>query len=367
MSGSSLNVLKERPADEGFIMPAEYMPHRATIMIYPIRPGSWPYKAVRAQEVFAGIISKIAKSEKVFVIVDERTYDAASSRLCNLSNVELVSIPTDDAWARDTAPTFVANGKEVRGISWNFNAWGGEYNGLYPKWDKDNALAAAFCKKCGFKMYDAAPFVLEGGSIHSNGVDTLLTTEECLLSPGRNPDLGREEIEEILLACTGLKRVVWLPFGIYNDETDGHVDNIAAFTDKNDIVLAWTDDKDDPQYERSHADLLILEEAGFTVHKLPIPDEPVCIKEEDLEGYVFEEGEDVREIGERLAASYVNYYYTNDSVLVPQFGGRNETSDKRVVDIMSELCPGRRIVPVQARDIILGGGNIHCITQQIPL
>lgn len=356
-----------RPADRGFYMPAEYMPHQATIMIFPIRPGSWPNGAQRAQDIFADIARKIAKSEKVYIIVDERTYEAASGRLSDVENIEFLNIRSDDAWARDTAPTFVADGREARGVIWSFNAWGGMYNGLYRPWYNDRRLASDFCNGTGFMMFHAEPFVLEGGSIHSNGVDTLLTTEECLLSPGRNPEMSKDEIEEMLLAYTGMKRVVWLPYGIYNDETDGHVDNVAAFTGKNDVVLAWTDDTDDPQYSRSAADLMVLEDAGINVHKLPLPDVPVCITAEELEGYEFEEGEDAREAGERLAASYVNFYYTNEAVLMPQFGGENHESDKRAVDIISELCPDRKIIPIPARDIIAGGGNIHCITQQIPL
>ena len=367
MSGLCMDTLKGRPADDGFSMPAEFSPHRATIMIFPVRPGSWPNGARKAREVFAGIIKQVALSEMVYVIVDDRTKDAALKLLKDTDNISFVDIRTDDAWARDTAPTFVTKGSEVRGVNWSFNAWGGTYNGLYGYWDNDNALAGRFLRECGFKMYDAAPFVLEGGSIHSNGKDTLLVTEECLLSPGRNPDLTREQIEGMLRAYTGMKRILWLPYGIYNDETDGHVDNIAAFTGINDVVLAWTDNREDPQYERSLAGLKVLEGAGITVHKLPIPDVPVLIGEEDLEGYEFEEGEDIREAGERLAASYVNFYFTNDSVLLPCFGGDNTESDKRAVDIMSKLCPGRKIVPVYARDIIAGGGNIHCITQQIPL
>lgn len=366
VSKAGLNEQKRYPSGEGFYMPAEFSPHEATIMIFPVRPGSWPYGAKKAQEVFSLIIREIAKSEKVYVIVDERTREAAVRLLSGIGSVELVDIPSDDAWARDTAPTFVTNGSEVRGINWEFNAWGGMYNGLYPSWDRDNALAGEFCRAAGYEIIDAAPFVLEGGSIHVNGIDTLITTEECLLSPGRNPDLGRGQIEDKLRNLTGMKRVIWLPYGIYNDETDGHVDNIAAFIDKNDVVLAWTDNEDDPQYPRSIEALKVLEKEGINVHKLPIPDLPVCIGKEDLEGYEFEEGEDTREVGERLAASYVNYYFTNDSLLLPQFGSGNEESDRRAVDIMSKLCPDRRVVPIPARDIILGGGNIHCITQQIP-
>lgn len=371
------------PSRDGFYMPAEYEPHEATIMVFPERPGSWPHGAKPAQKVFARIIREIAASEKVYVAVNERTRQAArellpeaviadrelfSGAVNENGRIVLINIPTDDAWARDIAPSFVRSrdGSRVRGINWRFNAWGGEYDGLYAHWEKDDAFAPEFMRKTGYEGYDAGDFVLEGGSIHSNGAGTVMTTEACLLSPGRNPHLSKTEIEDRLKAFLGAERVIWLPRGIYNDETNEHVDNVCAFTAPDEVVLAWTDDKSDPQYELSAACLKVLEEAGIRVHKLPIPKVPVTVSEADLEGYVFEEGEDVRETGERLAASYVNFYFTNDAVLLPQFGVENEMSDARAVAIMKELCPGRRIVPIPARDIILGGGNIHCITQQIP-
>ncbi len=355
------------PKNDGFFMPAEFESHEATIMIFPERPGSWPYQAKKAAEVFSVIIRKIAECEKVYVVVSDRTKEKALKLLGDLDNVRFLEIPTDDAWARDTAPTFVKNDKGlVRGISWRFNAWGGEVDGLYRHFEKDDALAVSFCDAAGFDHYDAGDFVLEGGSIHSNGAGTLLVTESCLLSKGRNPGLLKAEIEERLRLFLGAEHIIWLPRGIYNDETNEHVDNVCAFIDTDEVVLAWTDDKDDPQYEMSLSDLKVLEAAGFRVHKLPIPDIPVRIKASDLEGYEFEEGEDVREIGERLAASYVNFYFCNDYILLPQFGGENEKSDRRAVEIMSGLCKGRSVVPVPAGDIIVGGGNIHCITQQIP-
>lgn len=347
-------------------MPAEYEPHRGTIMIFPEREGSWPYKALQAQRVFAGIIKEIAEDEDVYVVVNPRTEAAAKELLAGSKNVFLYNIETDDAWARDTAPTFVYDGDAIKGIDWGFNAWGGEYDGLYAGWDKDNALAAAICAGLGYERIDMRHFILEGGSIHSDGAGMLMTTECCLLSPGRNPQMTKQEIENVLLDKLGGERLIWLPYGIYNDETNGHIDNICAFTAPGEVVLGWTDNKDDPQYEPSHKDLEVLEEAGVRVHKLPIPDVPVCVTEDELKGYVFEEGEDIREAGERLAASYVNFYFTNGAVILPQFGGENEESDKRAAAIMKELCPDRRIVPVQARDIIVGGGNIHCITQQVP-
>ncbi len=354
------------PAIEGFHMPAEFAPHDGTVMIFPERPGSWPYGAVPAQEVFAGIIREIAKDEKVYVIVSENTAAKAERLLEGVDRVRFFEIPADDAWARDTAPTFVTNGKEVRGIDWQFNAWGGTYDGLYADWRKDNALASAFCRKKDFLCYDAQHFVLEGGSIHSDGQGTVITTEACLLSPGRNPALSKEQITENLKEYLGADRIIWLPHGIYQDETNEHVDNICAFVKPGEVVLAWTDNQNDPQYALSSACLEVLEQENITVHKLHIPDIPVCVTEHDLSGYVFAPGEDTREVGERLAASYVNFYFTNHAVLLPQFGGENAVSDARAVSMMKQLCPDRNIIPIPARELLLGGGNIHCLTQQIP-
>ena len=163
--------------------------------------------------------------------------------------------------------------------------------------------------------------------------------------------------------------MIWLKYGIYQDETNEHVDNVCAFVRPGEVVLAWTEDREDPQYEMSLEDLRILERETdargrhFIVHKLPVPTDPVCITKDELAGFVFEPGEDEREPGERLAASYVNFYISNGGVIVPQFGDEN---DREAVRILTGCFPGRKIYPVYARDIIVGGGNIHCITQQIP-
>jgi agmatine deiminase len=355
-------------------MPAEFERQQAAILIFPERPGSWGWGAAPAQAVFARIINEIALHEDVYVIVSDNSRAAAERLIAATDRVRFLDIPTDDAWARDTAPTFVKNREtgEVRGISWRFNAWGGSYDGLYAHWERDDALAEAFCEKAGFGCISAGDFVLEGGSIHSDGEGTLLTTEACLLSKGRNPDMTKVEIERTLCGYLGGEKVIWLPRGIYNDETNEHVDNVCAFIRPGEVVLAWTDDKNDPQYELSAACLEALESCTdangrkLTVHKLPIPDTPVCVTEHDLEGYTFEEGEDTREADERLAASYVNFFFANDIVLLPQFGGENKESDERAVRIMQSLLPDRKIVPIPAIEIIKGGGNIHCITQQIP-
>lgn len=244
--------------------------------------------------------------------------------------VHYMEIASDDAWARDVGPTFVVNGQgQVRGIDWCFNAWGGSCDGLYADWEKDDKVESSFCRKTEYDLYDAHPFVLEGGA----------------------------------------EKIIWIPYGIYNDETNGHIDNVCAFTAPGHVVLAWTEDPKDPQYPLSSADLAILEKETdargrkLIVHKVPVPEKPVCITEYELAGFSFEEGEEQRKAGERLAASYVNFYITNGGVLIPQF---EDEMDAEAVNIIGGLFPGRKVYPVYARDIIVGGGNIHCITQQIP-
>ena len=358
------------PAADGFRMPAEYAPHRGCVMIWPVRPGSWPHGGHAAQRTFAAVARAIAESEAVWMLAGPEALAAVEAEFAHDDAITVLPIETDDAWARDVGPTCVVDGKgTVRGVDWQFNAWGGSCDGLYAHWEKDNAAAPKICEALGLDWYDAQHFVLEGGSIHSDGEGTILATEACLLSPGRNPRLTREQIEAQLCSYLGAEKVVWLPRGIYNDETNEHVDNVCAFVGPAEVVLAWTDDETDPQYPLSKASYDALCAATdakgrrFTIHKLPIPKVPVCVREDELSGYTFEEGEDTREAGERLAASYVNFYISNGGVILPQFGDEH---DAEAVRILTACFPERKIYPIPARDIILGGGNIHCITQQIP-
>ncbi len=375
--------------------PAEYERHTGTILIWPVRPGSFPFSCRDAKKTFVEMICAITKSEALVLVCDGDHISEASKMLeekgiTTLTGafqpkkkikgnfpVFLLEYTTDDAWARDTAPTFVKNADEkIIGIDWVFNAWGGQVDGLLPSWDKDDGLAEKICSFLGTDRYDMHynkcfpdGFVLEGGSIHTDGEGTLITTEACLLSKGRNPELSKEEIEAILKDTLGIKKIIWLPHGIYGDETNEHVDNVCAFTKPGRVLLAWTDDKNDPQYAYSMEDLKVLTSETdakgrkIEVVNLPVPKKPVTIKEEELAGYIFEDGEDEREAGERLAASYVNFYITNDSVLLPQFGDENDIT---AVNILKKEFPERTIVPVKSRSILLGGGNIHCVTSQIP-
>ncbi|MGN1094821.1 MAG: agmatine deiminase [Eubacteriales bacterium] len=361
------------PENDGFYMPAEFSAHEGTIMIWPVRPGSWGKDASAAQRAFLNVISAVSRDENVYLLADKKHIASAKNAVTGIKNVDVMEIPSDDAWARDVCPTFLINGMgDVRGVNWSFNAWGGTFDGLYADWRLDNEVAEKFCRAIKKECYDASSFVLEGGSIHSDGEGTIMVTEACLLSGGRNPSLSKSEIEEKLRLYLGAKKILWLPRGIYNDETNEHVDNICAFIAPGKVVLAWTDNENDPQYPLSHATFEYLEgerdAAGrkLIIHKLPIPDVPIVCSQSDVDAYEFEPGEDIREAGERLAASYVNFYFTNGSVIVPQFGGENKSSDRRALEILEKICEGRRIVPIYARDILQGGGNIHCITQQIP-
>ena len=366
----SLQNSKEIPA--GIRFPGEYEPHEGTLMVWPERPGSWGKDSSGAERAFTDIIEALLEVEKVWLIVSPKAAPAVRERFAGQERLTIIESETDDSWARDIGPTFVFSKEGRLAVNWSFNAWGGEVDGLYASWEKDDRLARTFAAAIGNEVLDAAPFVLEGGSIHTDGEGTLMVTESCLLSAGRNPSLTKAEIEERLKTYLGATKVLWLPRGIYMDETNEHVDNVAAFIRPGEVVLAWTDNRRDPQYELSAQNLAYLE--GETdakgrkikVRKLPIPDVPVCCTARDIDNYVFEPGEDTREAGERLAASYVNFYFANGIALVPQFGGENAESDARAVRILAELCPERKIVPIAARDILLGGGNIHCITQQVP-
>ncbi len=362
-----MKVINSTPRADGFRMPGEWEPHYGCVMIFPERADSWQYGGYAARKAFAEVARAISESERVTVCASFEQYENARRLLP--PQIRVVEMSSDDAWARDYAPTFVTNGREIRGINWGFNAWGGLEDGLYFPWDKDNKMARKLCDLFDKDMYDFGRFILEGGSIHVDGEGTCITTEVCLLSAGRNPKLSKTEIENYLHECLNVNKVIWLKNGIYNDETNEHVDNVCAFVKPAEVVLAWTDDKSDPQYEMSRSCLEILEREtdakgrGITVHKLRLP-KPVTVTEEECNGLDSMNFEPTRTPGERLAASYVNFYISNGAVVMPFFG---DPADEPAKELLSKLFPTRKIVPISARDILIGGGNIHCITQQIPL
>lgn len=361
-----MKTLTSTPKKDGFRMPGEFEPHLGTYIIWPERPDNWRLGAKPAQKVFAKVASEISRFEPVTVCVSRCQYANARNMLPD--EVRVVEMSNDDAWVRDCGPTFVSNGREIRGVDWLFNAWGGLFDGLYFPWDRDDAVAQKICELERRDRYRTEDFVLEGGSIHVDGEGTLVTTEECLLSEGRNPHMSKEDIEERLKEYLNLEKIIWLPRGIYLDETNGHVDNIFSFVRPGEAVLAWTDDESDPQYEISRAALDVLEREEdakgrkIKVHKLLLP-KPILITEEESEGVDAVDGTLPRLPGDRLAASYANFYIGNGAVFLPMF---NDPNDEKAKALLGSLFPDREIVGIYAREILLGGGNIHCITQQVP-
>ncbi len=276
------------PAADGFHMPAEWAEHDGCWMIWPERPDNWRLGAKPAQAAFAAVATAIAGGgEQLTMAVSERQFDHARGVLP--PEVRVVEMTSDDSWMRDVGPSFVVDGDgERRGVDWLFNAWGGKEGGLYGAWLHDDRVARKVLEVERAGRY-RAPLVLEGGSIHVDGEGTVLTTEECLLNHNRNPSLTREQIEEQLRAYLGVEKVLWLGAGTVNDETDGHIDNIACFTAPGVVALHWTDDESDPQHAISKDALQRLE--GMTdargrsleVHKLPMPG-PLLMSEEQAGG-----------------------------------------------------------------------------------
>ncbi|WP_099221907.1 agmatine deiminase [Listeria costaricensis] len=362
-----MKTIDSSPKKDGFRMPGEFEKHTGCYILWPERPDNWRFGGKPAQKVFVDVASAISKFEQVTVGASPEQY--VNARYMLPDEVRVVEIDSDDSWVRDCGPTFVKNDNgELRGVDWSFNAWGGLVDGLYFPWDKDDQVAQKICELENRDRYRLADFVLEGGSIHVDGEGTLITTEECLLSEGRNSQLSKEQIEQVLKEYLNLEKIIWLKRGIYLDETNGHVDNILNYVRPGVVALAWTDDQNDPQYEISKECLDILENETdakgrkLEIHKIHVP-KPILITKEESEGVDAVDGTLPRMEGDRLAASYINYYTANGGVIFPLFG---DPKDEEAKQKLAELYPEREIVGVPAREILLGGGNIHCITQQVP-
>ncbi len=347
-------------------MPGEFELHDKCWMLWPEREDNWRLNAGPAQENFARVAKAISSFEPVVVGVSARQLNNAREILS--SSIQIVKIESDDAWMRDVGPTFVKNDSgDLRGIDWEFNAWGGLNGGLYYPWDKDNNVAGNVLGYERIDRYEAG-IILEGGSIHTDGEGTLITTEECLLNPNRNPDFSRSDIENILREYLNVGKILWLDKGVYMDETDGHVDNLCCYIKPGEVLLLWTDDQSDPQYEISRDAYERLSSAvdakgrRMKIHKIHQPGPLYMTKEESL---TIAENTDAasRTAGNRLAGSYVNFYIANGGIVMPLF---DDPHDKKAFETLAALFPDRKVVGVHAREILLGGGNIHCITQQQP-
>ncbi len=349
-----LDLEDQTLAELGYRMPAEWEPHAATWLAWPKRDQSWPGKLDAIPPVYARLIREIAEGEDIHLLVDGHEHHAAILHLlkdhkADAPNVRLVEIPTNDSWVRDHGPIFVRNrgaGAPLIALDWGYNSWGGKY----PPFDLDNAVPARAAQ--WLRVPAVAPgMVLEGGSIDVNGAGLLLTTEACLLNPNRNPHLDREGIEARLRDFLGISHVLWLGDGIVGDDTDGHIDDLARFVAPETIVTVVEPDKSDANHVALDENLRRLRElrtpsgGSFDIIEIPMP-APV----------VWE--------GHRLPASYANFYIANAAVIVPTF--RSPKQDDRAIGILGDLFPHRRVVGIDATDLVWGLGAFHCITQQQP-
>jgi len=347
-------------------MPAEFARHSGCWMLWPERPDNWREGAKPAQAAYVAVATAIAMGEPVTMGVSAAQFQNARARLPR--EVRVVELSSNDAWMRDCGPTFVLDRRgRRRGVDWTFNAWGGLDGGLYFPWDRDDEVAQKVLEIEGADRY-RTPFVLEGGAIHVDGQGTCLTTEQCLLNPNRNGKLSRLEIEETLRRYLGVSAVIWLGAGVYLDETGGHIDELACFTSPGHVALTWTDDRSDPQYEISCDALERLRRArdargrALTVHKIHQPG-PLYLSDAEAAGIDVRAGTHPRRAGDRLPASYINFYLANRHVVMPLY---DKHWDGAAMRTLKRLFPTRKVVGVGTREVLLGGGNIHCITQQVP-
>jgi agmatine deiminase len=335
------------PVRDGYAMPAEWATHARTWMCWPCRTEAWdgPDGLLRAKQAYARVARAISTFEPVTVAV--RPGDAGEVKLATSGKVEVLEVPLDDSWARDIGPTFLTGEDGKAATGWEFNAWGNKY---HPYTD-DNAFAARVAASSDARFYHA-PLVCEGGAIHTDGEGTLITTEQCLLNPNRNPELTRQQVEERLALFTGARRIIWLGEGFSDDETDGHVDNIACFVAPGRVLVGVPSARSHPDFEPVMEAIRRLGTAHdaqgrrIEVIELEQPRKP---------------GRDWR--GRLLQTSYINFYLPNGGIVMPAFGDAN---DEKARAVLADCFPGRDILQLDAQDIVAGGGGIHCITQQEP-
>ena len=372
---SKLKVLEQTPAELGYSFPAEWERHRATWFSWPRPEGiSFPDKYHTVPENLARIFREIAPRERVEINVPNGNYERIvraqlKEHGCPLTNIFFHHIKTNESWCRDHGPAFVVKGKKMAIVDWGFNAWGGKY----PPYDSDDAVPTEIAKELGLPVFypggraiyhfvsqgklrqqvrpRGRAIVMEGGSVEFNGVGTILTTKDCLLNKNRNPGIPKEDIEEYLKDYYGQKHVCWLEGGIVGDDTDGHIDDLARFIDPTTIVVAIEDDPKDENYE-------ILQDNLKRVRKLKDQDgHPFRIVEIPMPGIIEHDGE-------RLPATYVNFYFVNGALLVPTF--RNRRNDSKALEILQKNLPERKIIGIDCVELIWGLGAIHCLSQQQP-
>lgn len=334
------------PRELGFRMPAEWEPHEATWLAWPHNRDDWPGRFAPIPWIYAGIVKKLARVEKVRILVENEDAERGARRIlkktgAEMNAVEFFAQPTNRSWTRDYGPIFIRNWSgEVAITNWTFNAWA-----KYADWQKDNAVPRALGRRLNMRCWSPR-MVLEGGSIDVNGAGALLSSRECLLSPvqARNPGLTLDQMERRFADYLGVDTFLWLIEGIAGDDTHGHTDDIARFVNRDTIAIAYERDPSDVNYVPLRNNWRFLRGKGFHLVKLPMPS-PV----------VFD--------GRRLPASYANFYIANKLVLVPTF---NDPNDRVALAILAQLFPDREVTGVHSVELVWGLGTLHCMTQQQP-
>ncbi|MFM8634398.1 MAG: agmatine/peptidylarginine deiminase [Planctomycetia bacterium] len=337
------------PAELGYRLPAEWEPHAATWLAWPHRRATWIGDFGPIPEVFARVTRILAAYEPVKIVATGAALEEARGHVGEVEGVECIDIPTNDSWLRDTGPVFlVARGDSplpAAAVAWGWNAWGGKY----PPWDDDARVAHAIADRLGLPVFEPG-VVLEGGAIDTDGEGTLLANERCVVDERRNPGLSRDGMQRILRDQLAVERVIWLGGDLQGDDTDGHVDQLARFVAPGRVVVARQSDPADPNHASLEANLAILRRSidarGRPLEVIPI-DIPPRFMFHDVQ----------------LPASHLNFLVTTGLVLVPVFGA---ATDDAALRTLSECFPGRRIEPIDCRDLVRGRGALHCITRDQP-
>ena len=336
-----------KPAELGFRMPAEWERHEATWLAWPHERTDWPGKFATIPWVYGDIVRKLSRVEKVRILIENAGAERKARLLlkkcgANLDAVEFFHHPTNRSWTRDYCPLFVRNADGEAGMTrWRFNGWA-----KYDNWQQDSAIPGFLSERFKMRSWEAG-IVLEGGSIDVNGAGLLLTTEECQLSESvqvRNPGLSRAELERSFKEYLGVQKTIWLKNGIVGDDTHGHIDDVARFVNADTVVIVAETNRSEPNYEPLRENLEILRQTSLRVVTLPMP-APVYFD------------------GQRLPASYANFYIANQIVLVPTF---NDPNDREALSTLAGLFPDRQVIGMHCLDLVLGLGTLHCMTMQQP-
>ena len=332
------------PHDDGFVMPAEWQPHDRCFISWPCREQTWSGHFEKSKKAYLDVIKNVNRFEPVVVLADPSTEREARSRLGR--GIEIFEIELDDSWIRDNGPTFVCDSSgRVASVKFAFNAWGNKS----PSYSRDDRVPIALAERLRIRNY-VAPLVLEGGAISVDGEGTLLTTEQCLLNANRNPDLSREQVEHALTLFLGIRKVIWLGKGVEQDMTDGHVDGVAGFAGLHLAIAAHTKDRSDPNFNTLTENIERLESAtdakGRSIEVIRL----VQPRPREVEGI-------------HITPGYTNHYIANGGVIVPTYG----ISDDRIaLETLRSVYPRHEVIGVDCSYIEIGGGAVHCITQQKP-